>query len=852
MPVRTRTLLAAAAACAALMIAAVQAHATIALPTGFDEVSLATGLTSPVDVTWAPDGRMFIASRTGIVYVHDPGAAANVNNTLLDISGHVNNGPSTDHGLLGIATDSDFASNHYLYLLYTYDNDSTDDNDPKVSTLTRVTVNDNDTVVGGTNSPTETTLLGSVHTVQTGTDGACGAPSNSVDCIPSEGSSHSIGTVRSAPDGTLFVGTGDGDNWQIIDPLTANDDNPATYRGKIMHVDRNGHGLSGHSFCPSDSTLTDVCTKIYAEGFRNPFRFTLLPSGGLAVGDVGQGNWEEIDLASGGEDFGWPCYEGAGPDQFSANGQSYQDWSQCQAKYANNQTKAPALAVAHHYPDCNASTPTGDTIVGGPVYEGDQYPAGYRGQLFFGDVGGGFFDATCGWIGRANISGNSLTGYQPFATVVSQGVDIETDPVNGNLVYVSLLDGAVREIEYGPGNHAPTATPTATPASGMAPLNVSFDAGAADQDGDTLSYDWNFGDGSTHSTAAAPDHEYSSPGDYTASVTVDDGRGKSTTKTVEVTATPDHAPDVSPSATPTSGMAPLSVSFDAGASDQDGDTLTYDWDFGDGSAHSTATAPSHEYSTPGDYTASVTVSDGRGKSTTKTVEVTATPDHAPDVSPSATPSSGTAPLSVSFDAGASDQDGDTLTYDWDFGDGSAHSSDPAPSHVYSKPGDYVASVTVDDGRGMSTTKLMPVHASTAVSPIAPPQPGPPLPPVPPAPKPRANPAALALSGTTARLSRHGTLQGSFRSAESVKTIRISLSRGCAWWSSRAHRLRRGKCSAAHWMKARLHRRGSRYSWAVKLGAKPKPGRYTVLLQAFPRSSAVTASGRLRLVLRVRR
>ena len=42
-----------------------------------------------------------------------------------------------------------------------------------------------------------------------------------------------------------------------------------------MHVDRNGNGLPGHPFCPADTNLTHVCTKVYAKGLRNPFRFTL-------------------------------------------------------------------------------------------------------------------------------------------------------------------------------------------------------------------------------------------------------------------------------------------------------------------------------------------------------------------------------------------------------------------------------------------------------------------------------------------------------------------------------------------------------------------------------------------------
>ena len=87
---------------------------------------------------------------------------------LLDISGHVH--PSGDRGLLGIAVDSSFASNRYLYLLYTYGSSSSHPTGPKTSRLTRVTVNSNNT------ASTETVLVGSVGTPP------CPAPSNTNDC----------------------------------------------------------------------------------------------------------------------------------------------------------------------------------------------------------------------------------------------------------------------------------------------------------------------------------------------------------------------------------------------------------------------------------------------------------------------------------------------------------------------------------------------------------------------------------------------------------------------------------------------------------------------------------------------
>jgi glucose/arabinose dehydrogenase len=657
---------------AALLLAVAPAHAAMQMPSGFEQRVLADnfgapGHGDPVDVAWAPDGRMFIADRNGVVFAHNPGDPPGTNTPVLDISSHVNNADLSDRGLLSVAPDKDFASNGWLYLLYTYDEDDSDSGNRKVSTLTRVTVKPDNSVVGGLNSPTETTILGKVPaTIGTGSDGACGAPANTNDCIPSEGLSHSIGTVRVAPDGSLYVGTGDGSDYLIVDPIAQNDNNPLTYRGKIMHIDRNGNGLPGHPFCPSDTDLTHVCTKIYAAGLRNPFRFTLRPGGGLAIGDVGQNDWEEVNLSNGGEQFGWPCYEGAGPDPFHDQmGAKYSDLQWCKDMYAANNVTAPAFTYPHGPAGCDANLPSGNTVVGGPVYMGDQYPAGFRGQLFFGDVGdfgGPPSPQGCGWIGRAGISGKSLVNYQKFATGWPLGVDLEIAP-DGNLAFVSLVDDEVVEIVYGPGNHKPSAAPTAK--------------------------------------------------------------------------------------------------------------------------------------------------------------------------------EGAKSLSVDFHAGASDPDGDVLYYDWDFGDGSPHGIGPAPIHVYSSPGTRTVTLTVDDGRGMSATATVPATAEVVPK------------------KKRLQITRLRLSRRAAALARKGELSGSFSSSSLVSRVNVSVWRGransksCKWWSRRTHALKRGACDEPHWMRTRLHRKGHRYTWTLRLSGNLPRGSYTVVVHAVPHNRSLTPSARLGTHLRLR-
>ena len=85
-------------------------------------------------------------------------------------------------------------------------------------------------------------------------------------------------------------------------------------------------------------------------------------------------------------------------------------------------------------------------------------------------------------------------------------------------------------------------------------------------------------------------------------------------------------PVASVSASPTSGIAPLAVSFDGTAShDPDGSIASYAWTFGDGASGTGATA-SHTYTSPGSYTATLTVTDDRGAAASTTVGITATTD----------------------------------------------------------------------------------------------------------------------------------------------------------------------------------------------------------------------------------
>ena len=152
---------------------------------------------------------------------------------------------------------------------------------------------------------------------------------------------------------------------------------------------------------------------------------------------------------------------------------------------------------------------------------------------------------------------------------------------------------------------APVASFTAGPASGSAPLLVTFTDTSV---GSVTRRSWNFGDGTT-STAQNPVKTYNAPGTYTAKLTVGNSSGiTSATKTISATAI---APVASFSASPRSGAAPLAVSF---TNTSTGTITSYSWTFGDGGT-STASNPTYTYTKAGTYTVSLATTGPAGSNT---------------------------------------------------------------------------------------------------------------------------------------------------------------------------------------------------------------------------------------------
>ncbi|MBN9155506.1 MAG: PKD domain-containing protein [Microbacterium sp.] len=244
-----------------------------------------------------------------------------------------------------------------------------------------------------------------------------------------------------------------------------------------------------------------------------------------------------------------------------------------------------------------------------------------------------------------------------------------------------------------------TGTPTAAFTPSGSNLNWSFDASASTApSGRTISsYAWNFGDGQT-GTGVQPTHAYAAGGTYTVSLTVTDSAGLTATTTNTIVATAPHLP---PTAVIGSNTLGLTATFDGTSSTATaGSTVSsYAWDFGDGQT-GTGAAPSHTYGAAGTYTVKLTVTDSLGSSSTPaTAQVTVT--HA---DPQAAFTPNTAGLTATVDASASTAaDGATLSYSWNWGDGSAASTGVTAGHVYAAGGTYTVTLTATDSLGGTAT-----------------------------------------------------------------------------------------------------------------------------------------------------
>ena len=323
-----------------------------------DEIRLTTvasGLDRPLHVTNAGDDRLFIVEQTGRIKVVD-GSGNLLNQPFLNLNSRVtdNDGDlfGNELGLLGLAFHPNYQSNGYFYVYYTIENPDNSSSDPYRTVISRFTVSSNPNVA---NANSELILLEYNQPYR----------------------NHNGGHLTFGPDDYLYIASGDGGSQG--DPQD-NAQTGSTLLGKILRIDvdkTTGNpsdcGTTSNYTVPHNNYFSNGngggCDEIWAMGLRNPWRFSFdALTGDAWIGDVGQNEWEEIDVVPAGTqantlNFGWRCYEA--DESYNLQG--------CGPK---SSYRFPVYAYEHVNQNCS--------VTGGVVYRGSRYLDLY-GTYFFSD-----------------------------------------------------------------------------------------------------------------------------------------------------------------------------------------------------------------------------------------------------------------------------------------------------------------------------------------------------------------------------------------------------------------------------------------------------------------------------------
>src|SRR5215216_6464907 len=222
-------------------------------PSGFTKTQVVSGLTYPMDMEFAPDGRLFVAEQAGRVRIAKPDGTLT---TFLNISTKVN--ASGERGLQALTFDPNFSTNRYVYLHYTRKATSTT---PVHNRVVRVTAGGNKVVSGS---------------------------EKLIFRLGNQTSDHHMGgAIDFGKDGKLYISTGDNETPNKAQQLT-------NLFGKLLRINKDGTiPPTGNPFYPTASGKNRA---IWALGLRNPFKFAVQPgTGTIFINDVGQDEWEEID-----------------------------------------------------------------------------------------------------------------------------------------------------------------------------------------------------------------------------------------------------------------------------------------------------------------------------------------------------------------------------------------------------------------------------------------------------------------------------------------------------------------------------------------------------------------------------
>ncbi|HUA64358.1 MAG TPA: PQQ-dependent sugar dehydrogenase [Alphaproteobacteria bacterium] len=379
---------------------------------------------NPVCIT-APPGetnRLFIVEKHGRVIVIT-NLASPTRTIFMDISSRVsvvNTSESGDvnneEGMLSMTFDPGYVSNRYFYVFYM--GQATNGTSGLHDILSRFQTSAGNPNQGDTNS--ETRLIAQYD----------------------RASNHNGGDTHFGPDGYLYVSVGDeGDEYNVLTNAQHIDLN---FFSGMLRLDVNKlpgslppnpnaeSAVTTNYAIPPDNPFVGATTfdglpvntnvlrtEFWAVGLRNPWRFSFDPATGvLYCGDVGQDQYEEVDIIIRGGNYGWATWEGTNspPSGVSTNGQP-----------VPLNPIFPIVTYAH-----GSATNQGNAVMGGVVYHGNRFTQ-LRGAYVYGD----YVD---GNVWRLTYNGNSAT--PPQWLFADPGISaFGTDPANGDVLYCNLKSG---------------------------------------------------------------------------------------------------------------------------------------------------------------------------------------------------------------------------------------------------------------------------------------------------------------------------------------------------------------------------------------------------------------------------
>lgn len=544
------------------------------LPTGFSESVVLSGLTQPTTVRFSPDGRVFVTEKSGLIKVFAT-LSASTPTVFHDLRTNVHN--FWDRGLLGLALHPNFPTVPSVYVLYTYDKDPNDPQVPRWGTA-GVTSDGCPTPPGPTTDGCVVSGRLSRLQASSGSNVSTGAELVLVEGWGQQYPSHSIGTVMFGMDGALYASAGEGAGFTVADygqggciaPCQPND----TQRNPLGDPPVGIGELQSPPTAEGGATRSQSLRRVSGPTVLDGAIIRVDPTTGAGLPD------NPLSASSDPNDRRIVGYGFRNPFRFTfrpgttelwVGDVGWNTWEEI------NRISDPLATSVRNF--------------GWPCYEGAVPQAGY--QALGLSICQTLYDQASGQVA-------------PFYTYnhSQKVVAGETCPPGSSSIsgIVFNQEGGTYPAEYQEAlffaDHSRNCIWVMFKGANGLPdpaTRATFVAGAAN-----------------------PVELQIGPGGDLFYVDFDGG----TVRRIQFTRG-NQAPTAVLQATPSSGPAPLTVTFSSrGSSDPDGDPISYRWTFGDGGT-STQPNPSHTYGSIGTFTAVLTVTDSLGASSKDQATITA-------------------------------------------------------------------------------------------------------------------------------------------------------------------------------------------------------------------------------------